>query len=189
MSGIVVDASVTLSWCFPDEQTPLSLQVLDRLKAGEDALVPAFSSIEVLNVLLVGERKGRITREQTEAFLDELRALRARFDHTSLEAVCGPVQAICRDHHLTPYDALYVELAMRSGWPLATLDQSQKDAASASASHAYESGCHPRKDIDSVSIGQTQYAVRGATCGRLSMSLRRSRTPTSHADVARRRRA
>lgn len=58
MSGIVVDASVTLSWCFPDEQTPLSLLVLDRLKAGEDALVPAFWSVEVLNSLLVGERKG-----------------------------------------------------------------------------------------------------------------------------------
>jgi hypothetical protein len=35
--GIVVDASVTLSWCFPDEQMPLSLKVLDRLNAGEEA--------------------------------------------------------------------------------------------------------------------------------------------------------
>lgn len=38
---------------------------------------------------------------------------------------------ICRDHGLTPYDALYVELAQRTGYPLATLDQSQKDAARA----------------------------------------------------------
>ena len=52
MNGIVVDASVTLSWCFPDEQTPLSLQVLDRLKAGEQALAPAFWPLEVLNSLL-----------------------------------------------------------------------------------------------------------------------------------------
>ena len=42
MTGIVIDASVTLSWCFPDEQTPMSLNVLDRLKSGEQALVPAF---------------------------------------------------------------------------------------------------------------------------------------------------
>jgi len=35
VNGIVVDASVTLSWCFPDEQTPMSLQVLGRLMAGE----------------------------------------------------------------------------------------------------------------------------------------------------------
>jgi len=131
VSGIVVDASVTLSWCFPDEQTPLSVQVLDRLKAGEDALVPAFWSVEVLNSLLLGERKGRISPEQTQSFLGELQALRATFDHASLEQVCGIIQAICRDHRLAPYDALYVELAMRSGCPLATLDRSQKDAASA----------------------------------------------------------
>ena len=42
MTSIVIDASVTLSWCFPDEQTPMSLKVLDRLKSGEQALVPAF---------------------------------------------------------------------------------------------------------------------------------------------------
>ena len=58
--AIVVDASVTLSWCFPDEQTPLSLQVLDRLNAGEEALVPAFWSVEVLNSLLVGEKRGPV---------------------------------------------------------------------------------------------------------------------------------
>lgn len=32
----------SLSWCFPDEQTPLSLNVLERLKAREQALVPSF---------------------------------------------------------------------------------------------------------------------------------------------------
>lgn len=56
--GIVVDASVTLSWCFPDEQTPLSLSVLERLNGGEEALVPAFWSVEVLNSLLVGGEEG-----------------------------------------------------------------------------------------------------------------------------------
>ena len=70
MSGIVIDASVTLSWCFSDEQTQMSINVLDRLKSGEQALVPAFWPLEVLNTLLVGERKGRITAEQTKAFFD-----------------------------------------------------------------------------------------------------------------------
>ena len=56
MSWIVLDASVTLSWCFPDEQTPASMIVLDKLKAGDQALVPAFWCSEVLNSLHVGER-------------------------------------------------------------------------------------------------------------------------------------
>jgi predicted nucleic acid-binding protein len=131
VKGIVIDASVTLSWCFPDEQTPLSLSVLDRLKAGEQALAPAFWSVEVLNVLLLGERKGRITAAQTRAFFDTLRALNPSMDYASLEQVAGPVQSICRDHRLTPYDALYVELALRSGCPLATLDQPQREVARA----------------------------------------------------------
>jgi predicted nucleic acid-binding protein len=123
--------SVTLSWCFPDEQTPLSLRVLDRLNAGEEALVPAFWCVEVLNSLLVGEKRGRISAEQTRAFLSDLAALQPTVDRASLEQVFGMVQMLCRDHGLTPYDALYVELTRRTQYPLATLDQSKKGAASA----------------------------------------------------------
>ena len=83
MSGIVLDASVTLSWCFPDEQTPVALEVLDRLNAGEQALVPAFWSVEVLNSLLIGEKRGRISPEQTEAFLSSLRAMGPEVDSAS----------------------------------------------------------------------------------------------------------
>jgi predicted nucleic acid-binding protein len=128
---IVVDASVTLSWCFPDEQTPLSLMVLDRLNAGDAALVPAFWSVEVLNSLLVAEKRGRISSNQTQAFLRDLAALRPSFDNVSVEQVFGAVQTLSREQSLTPYDALYVELALRVKCPLATLDQSQRNAATA----------------------------------------------------------
>jgi predicted nucleic acid-binding protein len=131
VSGIVVDASITLAWCFPDEQTKLSTLVLDRLKAGDEAVVPAFWAVEVLNTLLVGERRGRISETQTQSFLADVRALGPTLDYASLEQVCGPVQTISRAHRLTPYDALYIELAMRMGCPLATLDQPQHDAARA----------------------------------------------------------
>lgn len=129
MSRIVVDASVTLSWCFPDEQTPLSQQVLQRLKAGEQALVPFFWSVEVLNSLLAGEKRGGTSREETRAFLGDLEALSPIFDYASMEQVNGPVQTLCRDHGLTPYDALYIELAMRTKCSLATQDQAQRKAA------------------------------------------------------------
>jgi hypothetical protein len=68
VNGIVVDASVTLSWCFPDEQTPLSLRVLDRLNTGEQALAPAFWPLEVLNSLLIGERRGGSLRNRRTPF-------------------------------------------------------------------------------------------------------------------------
>ena len=129
MSLIVLDASVTLAWCFPDEQTPAALGVLDLLKAGDQALVPAFWCSEVLNSLLVGERKGRISADKTRAFLEDLRALRPTLDNASLEQVFQDTQALCRQNGLASYDALYVELAVRSGSLLATLDKNQRDAA------------------------------------------------------------
>jgi predicted nucleic acid-binding protein len=63
--------------------------------------------------------------------LSTLQSLGPALDSASAEQVFGPVQALCRAHRLTPYDALYVELAMRTQSPLATLDQPQKDAAKA----------------------------------------------------------
>jgi len=129
VSLIVLDASVTLAWCFPDEQTPAALGVLDLLKAGDQALVPAFWCSEILNSLLVGERKGRISADQTRAFLEDLRALRPTLDNASLEQVFQDTQALCRQNGLASYDALYVELAVRSGSLLATLDKNQRDAA------------------------------------------------------------
>lgn len=65
MNGIVVDASVTLSWCFPDEQSSLSLKVLDRLKAGEQALVPT---------------KGGPMRKLTKEQKRDIAAIRAKKD-------------------------------------------------------------------------------------------------------------
>lgn len=107
------------------------MRVLEELQSGVQALVPAFWAVEVLNSLLVGERRGRIAPEQTATFLDALKVLNLTLDYATLEQVVGPVQIVCRDYQLTPYDALYIELAQRSGCPLATLDQAQRDAASA----------------------------------------------------------
>jgi hypothetical protein len=84
----------------------MSLSVLDRLKSGEQALVPAFWSLEVLNTLLLGERKGRITPEQTKAFFDTLRGLRPALDYASLEQVAGPVQVVCRFPLFSTYPSL-----------------------------------------------------------------------------------
>jgi predicted nucleic acid-binding protein len=77
----------------------------------------------------VSERRGRISAEQTKSFLGFLADLTPDFDYASVEQVNGPVQKLCRDHGLTPYDALCIELAIRNKCPVATLDQAQKRAA------------------------------------------------------------
>jgi hypothetical protein len=64
--------------------------------------VPAFWTLEVLNMLLVAERRGRITAGQTGAFLDTLRILNPTLDYATLEQVAGPIQIICNASRPSP---------------------------------------------------------------------------------------
>lgn len=116
---IVVDASVTMAWCFEDEATAETESVLDRLR-DEEAAVPALWQLEVTNVLLVAERRGRVTEAQSTRFLDLLSQLPIQVDmsRTDMKAI----QATGRRHQLSAYDAAYLLLAERIGAPLATLD-------------------------------------------------------------------
>jgi hypothetical protein len=47
MPGFVADASATLAWCFDDEGTPATEALLERLRLGELAIVPAHWPFEV----------------------------------------------------------------------------------------------------------------------------------------------
>ena len=122
----VVDASLTLSWCFEDEATTETEAILDRL-AEDTAVVPALWELEVANVLLLGERRKRLTEAQSARFMTLLQQLpilvdAARVDMTS-------VLAAGRRHGLTAYDAAYLVLAEHEGLPLATSDAKLRAAA------------------------------------------------------------
>jgi predicted nucleic acid-binding protein len=104
--------------------------VLDRLNRGEEALVPGFWPVELMNSLSVGEKRGRFRVIKLAFFSNNLRHY-DRLLITSSEQVFGRVQSLCLRHGLTPYDAVDVELAQRTGCPLATLDESQRRAAKA----------------------------------------------------------
>ncbi len=118
---VVIDASVTLSWCFSDEENDSALQTLNALAEGE-AVVPAIWTLEVANVLLLAERRGRLARAESEQFLALLEKLPITVDTTSICAISPHIMALGRDYQLSSYDAAYLELAMREGIPLATID-------------------------------------------------------------------
>ena len=126
----VIDASITMSWCFHDEVKPLTQQVLTALQHGE-AIVPAIWTLEVVNVLLVAERRGRITRVHSEKFIALLDKLPITVDTTSSQHISERMLALGRDYALSSYDAAYLELALREGVPLVTLDQGLLTAVSA----------------------------------------------------------
>lgn len=117
--AFVVDASVAMAWCFEDEATDFSEEILDRLR-DEEAVVPGLWRLEVANVLLVAERRARITEAQATRFVELLLRLPI---HTDLDVVeVNDVLAVGRRHGLSAYDACYLSVAERHGVPLATLD-------------------------------------------------------------------
>lgn len=124
----VVDASVTLAWCFEDEASPQTEAILDLL-SDDTAVVPSLWELEVSNVLLFGERRRRLTESQTARFVALLGQLPILVDSASVDMQA--VLAVGRHHALTAYDAAYLVLAEREGVPLATLDVRLRNAARA----------------------------------------------------------
>ena len=126
---LVLDASVAIAWCVDDESNALSEDVLDLLASGGQAVVPAIWPVEVANALLVAERRKRITTAQVTAQLGRIARLPILVEPTPPDRAFGAVLATARHHQLAEYDAAYLELALREGIPLATLDGDLKRAA------------------------------------------------------------
>ena len=122
----VIDTSVAMAWCFQDEATQATEAVLDLLRT-DQAVVPAIWPLEVANVLLVAERRGRLSEAQASRFLELLAQLPINVD-TSPTDMAGIV-ATGRRHTLSSYDASYLLLAERLGATLATLDKPLAKAA------------------------------------------------------------
>jgi predicted nucleic acid-binding protein len=132
VSRFVLDATITMAWCFTDEATPFTETLLSRLADLSDrALVPALWLYEVVNVVEVAVRKGRITDEQASAFLESLADLPLEIENPTRPLVFAVVRALARRYHLTGYDAAYLELAIRHNLPLAALDKALVQAANA----------------------------------------------------------
>ena len=126
--GLIIDCSITMAWCFADEATVEAAGVQDRLIA-EAAVVPAHWFLEVVNVLVMAERRKRITAADATNFLQLLAALDIRTDHETSARAFEHLPPLCRSHRLTSYDAAYLDLAVRRRLPLASLDDDLRQAA------------------------------------------------------------
>lgn len=130
MSRIVLDCSVTVASFFQDEQTPAVLTAM-RIVVAEGAVAPSLWRYEVGNALLMAERRKRIDASYRHACLADLSALDIRIDEEGDSRVWTAALRIAEAQALTLYDAAYLELALRLGLPLATLDEQMRAAAMA----------------------------------------------------------
>lgn len=131
--NFVLDASVAMCWLFLDgkpAERSYAQNVLAALQQpGTRALVPATWGLEVSNVIARAETRGLLREAQSEAFLEMLDAMDIGPDPATFSGAFAETLQIARRYRLSSYDASYLELAMREGLPLATLDETLHKAA------------------------------------------------------------
>lgn len=128
MSPVVVDASVALAWCFPDESSGYADRVLVALE-NREVLVPALWPVEVTNALLVAERRRRIGPAHIQRYISLLSGLEVAMDSQTVAESVARLLPLGRANGLSAYDAAYLDVALRHAAPLATLDARLRDVA------------------------------------------------------------
>jgi predicted nucleic acid-binding protein len=126
--SFVLDATVALSWAFDGEGGGYVEDVLAELEDSE-ARVASVWPIEVSNGLATAERLGRLEPADTSGFLSLLTALPIQVDPGESRRVFDAVHRLARNHEIPSSDASYLDLALRLGLPLATLDARLRNAA------------------------------------------------------------
>lgn len=124
---IVLDASVALSWVLADEGVPEAEEAMRQVMRN-GAVVPRIWRYEMLNALLVAERRGRMNSREVADTLADLAQLPITVDEGDEDA---DILGAARRRKLSAYDAAYLALAGRRRLPLATLDNRLRSAASA----------------------------------------------------------
>jgi len=127
--NFVVDASFALAWVLKDEATVETDKILDSLGRGSKAFVPALWRWEIANALLNVERRKRATRAEVGRHLTLLQSFPIEIDEAAVNAAWSATHLLAQQHGLTTHDAAYLELAIRRGLPLASLDTKLQAAA------------------------------------------------------------
>jgi len=131
--NFVLDASVAMSWLLGDgvaTARAYAMGVLEAMKSEDNrAIVPVVWNLEVANVIAKAEQNGLLVEAQSEAFLEMLSGLDIDVDSDTVATALSDTLQIARRYRLSAYDASYMELSLRSGISLATLDQDLHKAA------------------------------------------------------------
>ncbi len=102
--------------------------------------MPVIWPLEIVNSLVLAERRGGITPPQVETIVGGLTDLPLEVDLESMRRAYSSVLRLSRQHQLSAYDAAYLDLALFAALPLATLDKSLRGAAKRSGVELFNPG-------------------------------------------------
>ena len=124
MAGFVLDASVAISWCFPNdltENTSYSRAILEHVEEA-DALVPEIWPFEIANGIFVAySKRKRINEAGIYEYVQLLESLPIRVVRGEwLKNIA--LESLAREHNLAAYDVACLDSALREKVPLATSD-------------------------------------------------------------------
>lgn len=129
--NFVLDASVALLWLAP-ETNPAGVDcataALTGLKVSQ-AVVPSLLALEIANVVAKLESRNVVTEADSQRYIALLGRLNITVDQATAAHALGDTLNLARRYKLSAYDAAYLELALRTGLPLATLDAGLAKAA------------------------------------------------------------
>jgi len=125
----VADASVAVGWVHPTQATAQTAAMLDAIAEGAILEVPALWPLEVANALTVLVRRRKLTENERQTALGWLRALPLRVDHEMSSLAFSRLSELAVAHHLSVYDAAYLELAQRRKLVLSCNDATLRKAA------------------------------------------------------------
>ena len=110
------------------ELTPQTDHLLNEVAAGATVIVPALWFLEMSNVLLIAQRRHRLTAGQRKAAMEKLTAMQLTVDEEGTRNAFGKTSELAEKYGLTIYDATYLELALRRSLPLASRDEALRNA-------------------------------------------------------------
>jgi predicted nucleic acid-binding protein len=131
MTAFVLDNSVAMRWLLASNKASDQRYAELVLKSLVDAevLVPNLWHLEAANVLLNATNRKEIEISEVERFTAQLENLPITVDTLTANQVFGHTISLARAYRLSSYDAAYLELALREGLPLASLDKDLLKAA------------------------------------------------------------
>ena len=131
MTAFVLDNSVAMRWLLASNKASDQKYAESVLKSmvNTEAVVPNLWHLEAANVLLGAINRQDVEIAEVERFTVQLENLPVAVDTLTANQVFGHTLSLAKAYRLSSYDAAYLELALREGLPLATLNKDLLRAA------------------------------------------------------------